>query len=81
MLLRKFESNPAAMMRIGRTFLWVGMLIFVAGISWERLPFHARLSPAVNDFFQGFAMGLGICLEVLSVFIVKKAYRLKPRTP
>jgi len=81
MLLRKFKSNPGTMMRFGRIFLWVGMLIFVAGISWQRLPFHASLSPALNDLFQGFTMGLGISLEVLSVFIVKKAYGLKPRNP
>ena len=78
MILRKFESNPAAMVRFGRILLSVGLLIVAAGISWPRLPFHASLSPSLNDFIQGSLLGLGIALEIGSVFIVRKASCLKP---
>jgi hypothetical protein len=73
MLLRKFEQNPVKMMRVGRIVLAIGLLIGAAGAFWLRLPVHLRFSPDADDFIRGATLGLGIGLEIGSIFLMLKA--------
>ncbi len=61
------KNRPAAM-----RMLAVGLLLVSCGIAWPRIVApHLHLQTGVNDFVQGFCMGLGITIEIGSVVLIR----------
>lgn len=64
MILRKLQSNPAAMIPAAMTLAAAGMSILTIGIMWPRFSASLpQLGTDWNDFFRGMPFGIAMALE------------------
>ncbi len=80
MILRKLQSNPAAMIPVAMALIVVGLSLLTIGIAWPRFsPPLPHAGTDWNDFFRGAIFGIAIVLEAVGVVLAAKAAVAKKR--
>lgn len=59
-----------------RQLLAAGLLLVALGASWPHsIGAHGWLAPTWNDFAQGFCYGVGIGVELLALYVMRRQRR------
>ena len=66
-------NDPKKSRSAGLVLLSLGLLLVSCGILWQHaLAPMLHLSTAVDDFFHGFSIGLGLTFEMVAVVVLMR---------